>query len=320
MEAGTRFSERGFHRWIARFFRGAQRGRLPLGDDVAALPIGGRRVALLTTDALVEWTHFLPASPPEAIGAAAAGASLSDLASKGGRPVALLIDLLVTAETEERWARAVLRGADRAMQRFGGALVGGDTKSSRTPTVVGTALGIGRSDRLAPRSGARPGDLLAVTGKVGRGGAAYRAFTERGPLDRSALLGLLRIEPRVPEGAQLVRFAHALMDTSDGLGDSARLLSESSGVRVEIDPDSLPLAPGLGPSGDHPLPPTALFGGDYELFAALPPSRLEAATAAVRAAGGRLTVVGRVGRGRGAWLRAAGGPVPMPSAGWRSFG
>ncbi|MCI4366800.1 MAG: thiamine-phosphate kinase, partial [Thermoplasmata archaeon] len=245
MPSNALLDERGFHRWLGRALAGPGRGRLPIGDDCAALPIGGGRVALLTTDALVEWTHFLPRSPPALIGAAAANASLSDLAAKGGTPIALTLDLLVPAETGAAWARGVVQGADRAMRRAGGALVGGDTKVCRTPTVVGTAFGIGRADRLAPRSGARPGDRLGVTGTVGRGGVAYREFTSRGPADRRALSGLLRIDPRLSEGKALVRFAHAVMDTSDGLADAARRISEQSGVEVDVDSDALPLARSL---------------------------------------------------------------------------
>ena len=318
MPAGApRLEERSFHRWLRRSLVGAGRGRLPIGDDAAALDLGGGRVALLTTDALVEWTHFLPASPPRDIGAAAASASLSDLAAKGGRPIALTLDLLLPAETPAAWARDVVQGADATMRRVGGAVVGGDTKSSETPTVVGTALGLGRADRLAPRSAARPGDLLAVTGTVGRGGTAYERFTLRGPSDRSALRGLLRIEPRLREGEALVRSAHAMLDTSDGLAEGARLLAEASGTRVRIDAERVPLARGLARSADGALPEMTFFGGDYELLAAIPPARLARASADVAAVGGTLTPVGRIERGRGAVLVGRAGTAPMPPMGFR---
>jgi thiamine-monophosphate kinase len=320
MTTAPRLDERGFHRWLTGTLTGPRRGRLPVGDDCAAIPIGRGRVALVTTDALVEWTHFLPHSPPALIGAAAANASLSDLAAKGGTPLALTLDLIVPAETPGTWARAVVQGADAAMQRAGGAVVGGDTKVSRTPTVVGTALGIGRSDRLAPRTGARPGDRLAVTGTVGRGGMAYRTFTQRGPEDRAALAGLLRIEPRLAEGAQLVRFAHALMDTSDGLADAGLRIAEASRQRVVVEAESLPLPRGLNREADGRVPDLAFFGGDYELLAAIPPARWVAAEVAVASVGGRLTPIGTVRRGRGAWLRTGDVEAPMPSMGWRPFG
>jgi len=315
--SGRRLEERSFHRWVARTLTGGSRGLLPLGDDTAALPLGGGRVALLTTDALVEWTHFLPNSPPEAIGAAAANASLSDLAAKGGRPVALTLDLLLPAETPEGWARAVVRAADRAVRRFGGAVVGGDTKPSETPTVVGTLFGLGRADRLAPRTGGRPGDLLVTTGHVGRGGRAYRRFTERGPEDRAALRELLAIEPRIREGAALVPVAHAMLDTSDGIAEATRLLAEASGLRATLLATALPLAPGLTRGPDGSLPSAAFFGGDYELLAAIPPGRYDAARTAVLRRGGRLSAIGRLAPGRGAWLEDRSGVArPMPPMGF----
>jgi thiamine-monophosphate kinase len=320
MSPKGRLEERPFHRWLSHHLRGRSRGLLPVGDDAAALPVGGRRVALLTTDALVEWTHFLPGSPPRSIGGAAAGASLSDLAAKGGHPVALTLDLLLPAETSERWAREVVRGADERMREFGGALVGGDTKSSETPAVIGTVLGWGRSDRLAPRSGAKVGDLVAVTGTVGRGGQAYQNFTAKGPQDLGALRQLLRIDPRVREGRRLVEFAHALLDTSDGVADGAHLLGEASGVRIELDAERIPLARGLERDPDGGLPSTAFFGGDYELLAAVPPARIESARRSIERIGGRLTTIGRVARGRGAILRYRGLETPLPSAGYRTFG
>jgi thiamine-monophosphate kinase len=315
-----RLDERPFHRWIARTLTGPSRGLLPLGDDCAALPLGGKKVALLTTDALIEWSHFLPDSPPAAVGAAAASVSLSDLAAKGGRPVALTLDLLLPAETPVRWAQGVVQGADRTLRRFGAALVGGDTKMSRTPTVVGTLLGFGRSDRLVPRSSARPGDFLAVTGEVGRGGLAYQRFTTLGPHDRAALEALLAIEPRLPEGGVLARYAHAVLDTSDGVADGAHLLAEASKVRVEVEGDRLPLADGLdrGPGGE--LPAEAFFGGDYELLAAIAPGRVEAAAREIRGVGGTLTVIGRIAKGRGARLRTRAGVEALPTAGYRAFG
>ena len=317
---GEPLSESALHRWLGRTLRGPRRGRLPLGDDAAALPLGGNRVALLTTDALVEWTHFLPATPPEAIGAAVANASLSDIAAKGGRPVALTLDLLLTGETTPDWARSVIRAADRAMARWGAAVVGGDTKSAECRAVVGTVMGLGRADRLAPHSGLRNGDRIVTTGVVGAGGVAYREFTGGDPSDLGHLRALLGWRPRVREGAALVGFASAMIDSSDGLAESVRRLAEASGTRVEIDSARLPLHRKLDRAPDGSIPSVTFFGGDYELVAGIRPQRLEAARSAVRRAGGRLTEIGVVERGRGAGLRTGDSVAPMPPAGWQAFG
>ena len=313
------FSERRFHAWLRQDARPSRGIPLELGDDVAAIRLGGSSVALLTTDALVEGTHFLPGSPAREIGRAAVDASLSDVASKGGRPVALLIDLLLPPSTAPQWARDVVGGAREEIRTWGGELVGGDTKPSATRTVVGTVLAEGDGRHLAPRSGARPGDVLLTTGVVGRGGAAARALAARGPTG-STLRGLLRIEPRLFEGRVLARYAHAMVDTSDGLAEAARLLADASGVRLEFDLGRLPFHPAVAalrrPSERESA---AFYGGDYELLAAVPARSAAAAVRAVRRVGGTATSIGTVRRGRGAFLLGRGTSRPMPAAGWNPF-
>jgi len=319
-----RLDEREFHRWLAHFLRGPGRGLLPLGDDAAALRVPPGRVAVLSTDALVEGTHFLRESPPARIGAAAANVSLSDVAAKGARPAALLLDLIVPRGTPRTWAQEVVRGADRAGRREGAPLVGGDTKPGSTRAVVSTVLGWGRPTQLAPRHGARAGDLLVTTGTVGRGGLAAhhlgRALPSRARR-RTALVELLAVRPRVREGIALAPFAHAMLDTSDGLADASWLLAGASRVAVTVDEDRLPWAPGLRMEATTARRRRTLgfYGGDYELLAAVPPGAVARARAAVRKEGGRLTVIGWVERGHGARLERGGRAVPMPPGGWRPF-
>jgi thiamine-monophosphate kinase len=314
------FSERAFHAWLARALPPTPLSVLRLGDDTSATPLGGRRVALLTTDAFSEGTHFLSESPPHALGRAVAGASLSDIAAKGGRPLALLLDLLLPPSTPQRWARAVVRGAAAAARSHGAALVGGDTKPAARRAVVGTVLGIGRSDRLAPRTGARPGDLLVVTGVVGRGGSAAATIRAGAPPSLSDLRRILEIRPRCREGPVLARWAHAMLDTSDGLAESARLVAEASRVEVSVDASRLPLPLELRRivSEDARLD-AAFYGGDYELLASIPPERWTTLQRSLARIGCPLTVVGAVRRGRGAWLREGSRRRRMPAGGWRPF-
>jgi thiamine-monophosphate kinase len=313
------FSERRFHARLRSRAHPTADIPLPIGDDAAALRISPGSVALLTTDALVEGTHFLTASPAADVGRAAVGVSLSDVAAKGGRPIAALLDLLLPPETPSRWADDVAAGARAEIRRWGGELVGGDTKPSATRSVVGTVLAEGDARHLAPRSGARSGDVLLTTGTVGRGGVLAAAL-DRGRPTRRLLGQLLRVEPRLFEGRVLARYAHAMLDTSDGLGESARLLSEASRVRLEVDFDRLPMARGLRAIRSDAARDSALFyGGDYELLAAVPAARVAAALRAVRRVGGLVSVVGGVRRGRGAYLRRGGELQPMPEAGWRPF-
>jgi thiamine-monophosphate kinase len=312
------FRERAFHGWLARTLPAGRTGALPLGDDAAALRPPRGRVAVVSTDALVEGSHFTPESPARLVGRAATSVSLSDLASKGAEPRAVLLAMIVPPATPDGWARELVRGAEGAASDFGAHVVGGDTKAGPVRTVVSTAIGWGNPRYLAPRSGARTGDVLVTTGTVGRGGLA---FAHLGAGRRSSLRALLDVRPRVREGAALVRWAHAMLDTSDGLAESCRLLSSASRVRVVVDERAVPFAPGLSRDGRNPSRrrSIAFFGGDYELLAALPAGRVAAAVRAVRRAGGDLTAIGSVSTGRGALLRTAEWERPMPAPGWDPF-
>jgi thiamine-monophosphate kinase len=279
-------------------------------------------VAVVSTDTLVEGTHFRSTSAPDLIGAAAAGVSLSDIAAKGATPDAILLAIVLPVGTPREWAEAVVRGAERLGARFGAHVVGGDTKPGPVRAVVSTVLGWGQPAYLAPRSGARPGDLLGTTGEVGRGGLAAARLAAGGAESRRALVDLLDVRPRVREGIALAPYAHALIDTSDGIADATRLLARASHARLVLEEDRLPIVRGAlavagSPEGRRAI---AFFGGDYELLAAVPRKRWTRAARAVERSGGRLTLVGRVERGRGAWLDVAGTRRPMPEAGWQPFG
>jgi thiamine-monophosphate kinase len=313
--------ERAFHAWLARVLPSGSNGPLPLGDDAAAVRLPPGSMAVVSTDALVEGTHFRRGSPARLVGRAASAVSLSDVAAKGARPLAVFLAIVLPRGTPQRWAEEVVLGAEAEANRFGAHVLGGDTKPGPTRTVVSTIVGGARPSELVGRSGAKPADVLVTTGVVGRGGAAARALRSSGASRERAIAGLLRVRPRVREGAVLARYAHAMLDTSDGIADSARLLASASRVRVLVDEPRLPLVRSLR-TIDPPARrrAAAFYGGDYELLAAVPRRRVGRARAAVRSVGGTLTTIGAIARGRGAYLLTGEGTVPMPRAGWSPFG
>lgn len=312
--------EREFHAWLARTLPSGAQGALPLGDDAAAVPLPAGSVAVVSTDSLVEGTHFRPNSPPRLIGRAATAVSLSDIAAKGAAPIGVFLAIVVPPGSPRAWARALVVGAEAEAARFGAHVLGGDTKPGPTRAVVSTVVGSARPAALVGRTGARPGDLLVTTGVVGRGGAAALALRLPGAAGKRAVSELLRVSPRVGEGRALARYASAMLDTSDGLAESARLLAGASRVRLRVDERQLPIAPALRTIRSARRRRAAVFyGGDYELLATVPAVRLAAADRAVRRAGGRLRTIGTVGAGRGAWLSGPRGEEPMPPAGWRPF-
>ena len=315
-------TEIGFHARLSQLLPAAHLGHLPIGDDAAALPIGRGRSLVVTTDAVVEGTHFPRGTEPRRVGRLAANVNLSDLASKGAAPLGLLSTLLLSPETETAWAEGVTRGIEEAAARHGIHLVGGDTKRSRERAIAVTAFGSARTRNLMPRTAARPGDLLAVTGVVGRGGAAYLAWKEGVGPRRTSLHRLLDVTPRLAEGKVLGGAAHAAIDTSDGLARSVSLLTAASRVSATIEFDRIPFDPWVGRVAsrlemDEGV--VAFLGGDYELLVALPPAALARTQAAIARAGGRLTVIGKVGRRGPNLLVRGGGPLPLPDIGWDAF-
>lgn len=309
--------------------------RLGVGDDAAVIRPRPDTEVLVTTDVLVEGVDFDPAVWPfDRLGEKALIVNLSDIAAMGGRPVAFFVALSLPARARVRDAEALYRGLGRVARRYGVALGGGDVSAASRWSIAVTVIGEIRRGRMLTRAGARPGDLLCVTGTLGdsvaglsllrRGMRLPRGFTQsyaRWLIDRHQIPA-----PRLEIGARLAqqRLATAGIDLSDGLGADVRRLCEASGVSVEIDLAALPLSKALRTyAAALRLDPVkyAVDGGeDFELLVTVPPQRLDRAR---RAAAGDvpLTVIGRVipaRRGLTA-IDVRGRRHPLPHAGYEHF-
>jgi thiamine-monophosphate kinase len=252
-----------------------------VGDDAAVLaPTPGHRL-VVTTDVLVEGLDFTAAlSEPEDWGWKAVAANCSDLAAMGAEARWLVLALTVPDPTPVPTLERVYAGVGQACQAFGVALVGGDVSAGPALSLAVTALG--EAERPVLRSGARPGDRLAVTGPLGAAAAGLALLRSGDPaaaelLDRFPGLAAAHRRPRpaLAMGLALARAgATAMIDVSDGLAGDALHLAEASGVGVEIHDAAVPLAPGVAEAaalaGQDPLA-LALGGGeDFVLAAALP--------------------------------------------------
>ena len=251
------------------------------GDDAAVLePMPGHKL-VVTTDVLVEGLDFTAAlSEPEDWGWKAVAVNCSDLAAMGAEPRWLVIALTVPDPTPVPTLERVYAGVGEACRAFGAALVGGDVSAGPALSLAVTALG--EAERPVLRSGARPGDRLAVTGPLGAAAAGLALLRSEDPaakalLDRFPGLAVAhrRPWPALAMGLALARAgASAMIDVSDGLAGDAVHLAESSGVGVEVHDAAVPLAPGVAETaallGRDPLE-LALGGGeDFVLAAALP--------------------------------------------------
>jgi thiamine-monophosphate kinase len=266
-----------------------------IGDDGAQLA-GGQ---VVTQDVLLEDVHFrLDWTSWRDLGYKAAAVNLSDLAALGAEPEALLVSLSAPPDTDSADVVALYEGLNEP----GVPVVGGDTSAFDRLAVVVTA--VGRSERVPGRAGARPGDVLIVTGPLG-GSAAGLLALRNGLAGFDALVERHKRPPyRLAEGRELAASAHALMDLSDGIAADAARLAEQSGCRLVVEVERLPLEPGL-PENDEPF---WTQGEDYELLAALDPDDPLAA---------RFTVVGRCEEGRGVLLLRDGDPLDV--SGWEHF-
>jgi thiamine-monophosphate kinase len=269
------------------------------GDDAAVLiPTPGRRL-VVTTDVLVEGRHFAAAlSRPADWGWKSVAVNCSDVAAMGALPRWLVLALTVPEGTPVSRLDELYAGIAEACQAFAVDLVGGDT--SRGPALSLAVTAIGEAELVVTRSGARPGDRLAVSGPLGAAGAGL-ALLQRGGDEAAELLAAYpalaaahrRPCPDLGAGPRLARAgARAMLDVSDGLAGDALHLAEASGTGLEIDEALVPLAPGVRQAAellDRDPAMLALGGGeDFVLAAALPPGVDPAAHALTEC--GRFTV------------------------------
>lgn len=294
------------------------------GDDAAVLDWpGGRLVAAI--DVSVEEVHFRRAWVRwEAVGYRAAASSLSDLAAMAARPVGVLATLAIPPELETGVYESIGRGMGECLRPRGIPLLGGDLSGTPGPVVVDVAV-LGSVDRAVTRAGARPGDLLWITGRLGGAAAAVHDWTRGLEPDPRARRAYERPAPRLEEASWLAGSVklHAMIDLSDGLAGDAAHLAAASGVRLRIDVSRVPLAGWLEAYDNREAALGIALGGgeDYELLFAAP----EGAGEPLRAEFERkfripLTRVGIVESGEGVrWVTASGEPVDLPASGFDHF-
>jgi len=313
---------------IARFFAPlALPGGLKLRDDVAL--IAGRRGEqyVLKADAIVEGTHFFANDPPADVARKLLRVNLSDLAAKGATPLGYLLTMALPKSRGDRWLAAFSRGlaADQRKYRIG--LFGGDSDATRGPAVLSLAT-IGRvaHGRAILRSGARPGDIVYVSGTLGDAALGLAAIKGRlpriGGAARRYLIRRYRLpEPRLDLGRRLAGIAHAAADISDGLVADLGHVCKASGVGAVVETAHLPLSPAARSvvmRSPRQIRAALTHGDDYELVFTAPPNAAGRVAAAARVAGVRVTAVGRVVAGRGVRvLDAKDRPLHLSRTGYR---
>lgn len=301
--------------------------RLGMGDDCALLrPRPGHEICV-TTDFTLEDVHFhRDWHPPESVGHRCLTRGLSDLAAMGATPMAVFLSIALPERLPPGWVDRFLRGFLALAALHRAPLAGGDTAASATGKIAADIVAIGEvpAGKALLRSGARPGDVLYVTGALGGAAAELRQLSRNPRRLRSVTAAApnhphLYPEPRLEVGRRLRGLAHAAIDVSDGLSTDLTHLCEESGVAAVLEEALLPIHPlALGNSDARAL---ALHGGEeYELlFTAGPRMPIPRSIAGVpihrigtirKRQSGRPLMVLNTGDGRA---------QPIEAGGWQHF-
>jgi thiamine-monophosphate kinase len=326
MAAAGRLGEFEFIARLLRPLASSFPGAFELGDDTARVPLPPGEELVVKTDALVCGVHFLPNHPPGRVAQKALRVNLSDLAAAGARPVAYQMALVLPDHIDDVWLEAFCAGLAADQTTYGIALCGGDTAS--TPgalTISMTVLGAAPPDKVLGRGGARPGDLVFVSGTIGDGALGLLADTGRLPEADDAGQAFLvdrylLPQPRLALGMRLRGVASACMDVSDGLAGDLGHIAARSAVQAVIDAERVPLsAAAAAVTARKPvLLETVLTGGDdYELLFTAPAERRESIATIASSTGVPITEIGRIKQGDGVIVRKDGTPLALNRPGYR---
>jgi len=301
--------------------------RVGIGDDAAIVASKAGYESILTCDWFLEGTHFLrDKHPADSVGWKSLARALSDVAAMGGLPRHFLLSLALPETHLGQWLDGFFEGLRRASRKFHCYLAGGDTSKRREILINITVVGQVPSGRALLRSGAQPGDVLYVSGRLGAAELGLNLIRRKrssvGKNDRS-LKKHLYPEPRLALGSWLreKRLASGMMDLSDGLSSDLPRLCQASGVGARIEASRLPtvqLSPADQKRGLSPLL-LALHGGDdYELLFSVPRRRAKSMPSSWH--GVPLTAIGEMTRGHEIRLvQPSGREALLEASGWDPF-
>jgi thiamine-monophosphate kinase len=299
---------------------------VPFGDDVSAVTIDKKNVAVLKTDMLVARTDVPDQMTLFQAARKALIMNISDFASKGVQPKSALVALGLPANFAQTNIEEIAEGLNAGAQEYGAYIIGGDTSQTQDLIISISLYGTAEKSRLMLRSGAKPGDVLAVTGLFGKPAAGIQLLLGDYAASKNskALLDAVFIpKARLAEGLALsgCGVVSASMDSSDGLAWTLHELARLSNVGFEV--NSVPVAPEarqFAALNSLDASELALYGGEeYELVLTVKPQGWEAAVAAVEAVGGKLLPIGKATEQKQITLKAAGKKTAIEARGWEHF-
>ena len=300
---------------------------VPFGDDVSAVEIGSDNVAVLKTDMLVNKTDVPQGMSIWQAARKAVVMNVSDFAAKGVQPIAVLVSLGLPKDLSRKEIDEIGLGLNAGARQYGAYVVGGDTGEASDLVISISLFGIAKKNELVLRNGAKPGDIVAVTGPFGRTSAGLKILLNRleAPKEISRILveSVLMPQAMLNEGVALARSkaVTAAIDSSDGLAWSLHEIARSS--RVGITLDKLPIADEVerfAETNKLVSSELGLYGGEeYELVVTVKPRLWDSAKEAVRSAGGDLMPIGKVTAAKGVFSKAFEKRVAVECKGYEHF-
>ena len=292
------------------------------GDDCAAIDLGDKYL-LITTDMMATKSHIPKGMGPYDIGWSIIAVNLSDIAAMGGRPLGLVTAIGITRGHPIDFIEQLADGMNDCARRFGTSIVGGDTKEHDDLVLCGTAFGEVAKSGILLRRGASAGDLIAVSGVLGKAGAGFHSLKRNLGL-KEAEDALKRPWPRVREGMALSKsgFVTSCMDISDGLSTSIFELSRNSGMTHEIVYEKIPKAKEIE-MAFHDLERqkdlVLNFGDDFELIFTIKREAEEQLDKLAKECGCPFTVIGKVTSGEENILIDGGKREKLENLGYEHF-
>ncbi len=290
-----------FIEWIRKRQKKRKDVVLGIGDDCAVMNVSSDKLSLITTDMLVDGTHFdLKKCTIKEVGRKAIACSISDIAAMGCLPTVAVISVCFPEHTTEKFARELYKGIWDISDKYDVEIVGGDIISGSSPFCINVTM-LGRDDGLKPirRSGARAGDTILVTGTLG-----------------GSILGKhLSFEPRLKEGLVLNKnFAvHAMIDISDGLTADLNHILEESGVGAILYEDQIPVSHAAvelsKKTGHTPLYHALSDGEDYELLMTLSKAQAKKVLSSGLLTDVKVSCIGEIVKGRGIQMKSSAGKI-----------
>jgi thiamine-monophosphate kinase len=300
---------------------------VPFGDDVSACEIRGGDLAVLKTDMLVGKTDVPKGMSLWQAARKAVVMNVSDFAAKGVKPIAMLVSLGIPQNQSQNDVEQIGAGLNAGAREYGAYIIGGDTGEASDLVISLSVFGLASKGKLMLRDGARPGDILAVTGPFGKSSAGLKILVEdlkgSGRLRKVLVESVLTPHARLEEGLALSQtgVVSAAIDSSDGLAWSLHEIARASKVGVSI--NSLPVAEEAAKfATTNKLDPSALalYGGEeYELVLTVRPRMWIRAERAVERVGGTLLRIGRVTAEKNVLLKTSREHVLIAPKGYEHF-